>query len=394
MLTRHGLMACLARGTLASVALLATITSRAESLQSIPSLKLVRESVVDAASHDLSPIGWVAVGSNGTIAISQPQDHHIRFFSARGDSSGTFGRKGVGPGEFSSMTLHGWVGDTLWVADFDTRRFTLITPAGALVRSNMWPPGVRFPEGTARPLPSFIGTPPWALYPDGSVLLFAYPAGETVPAWMNRPPGTLVPFLRVSSDGLYRRVIAWTHTQDQACRVGTSERQFPKPLCFLPFWVISKKGGVVATVALERSDAQNDYVRAVVIKADGDTLLSHILSVPRQRVPRAVSDSIREQFLRAVNTSAPGGTVSFEMPGAFPPFVQGIVSLDERTIWLESGVATGDRVWHIFDLNGRELSTLRVPRAVQLQVVGLDRAWATERDPDGLESIVVLRVQR
>ena len=57
-------------------------------------------------------------------------------------------------------------------------------------------------------------------------------------------------------------------------------------------------------------------------------------------------------------------------------------------------MTTGDRVWHVFDLNGRALSAIRVPRSVQLQVVSLERVWGTERDADGLESIVTLRVQR
>jgi hypothetical protein len=86
--------------------------------------------------------------------------------------------------------------------------------------------------------------------------------------------------------------------------------------------------------------------------------------------------------------------MSVELPDVFPPFEQAIVAADEKAIWLESGVTTGDRVWLVIDLTGRAVGTVRVPRSVQLRVVSLERVWATERDQDGLESIVVYRLRR
>src|SRR5687768_11191538 len=82
--------------------------------QSTPALRLVQDVRIDAANHDLSPIGWLLASNEGTIAISQPQDHTIRFFARTGAALGQFGRKGQGPGEFIDMTLAGWMGDTLW----------------------------------------------------------------------------------------------------------------------------------------------------------------------------------------------------------------------------------------------------------------------------------------
>jgi hypothetical protein len=360
----------------------------------VPLLRLEREVRVDAAENDLSPIGWLAVASDGSIAISQPQDHHVRFFSPRGIPTATFGRKGHGPGEFGAMTLHGRVGDTLWVGDFETRRFTLIGPDGRLVRSNMFPNGIRFPEDTPRPWPSFISAPPWGLYHDGDVLLLPYPAGEVTPGWMKRPEGTLMPFVRVTRDGLFERVIAWTHLPHPECLVNTRTGSRTKPLCFRPFWAVSARGGVIVTVTVERSDAQNDYVRALAVKGDGDTLFTTLMTVPRQRIPRNVADSVREGFMRAVSKSSPGETVSLDLPDAFPPYEKALVSADEKTIWLESGVATGNRAWRILEMTGRPIGSVQVPHSTQLRVVSLERVWATERDSDGLESVVVFRVQR
>jgi len=332
----------------------------------------------------------LAVANDGTIAISQEQDFHVKFFSPRGVPSRTFGRKGKGPGEFGAMRLHGWLGDTLWVGDMEALRFTLISPQGRLVRSVMWPPGVRFPETTPRPLPSFIFAVPWAVYRDGAVLVFAYPSGEVVPDWMRRPSGTLAPFLRVSGDGTYKRTVAWVYPSDPACQISTRAGSASKPLCFRPFWAVSRQGGVVFTANIERSDAQNDYMRAIAVNADGGTLFAKLLTVPRQRVSRAVADSI--QSLISKSSRTPGASI--ELPDFFPPFEQAIVAVDEKTIWLESGVTTGDRVWSIIDLAGRTVGTVRVPRNTQLRVVSMERVWATERDADGLESIAVYQVIR
>ena len=351
---------------------------------------LQREVFIDAADNDLSPITWLAVGRDGSIAISQHQDLNIRFYSSRGVSTGTFGRKGHGPGEFAYMNMHGWVGDTLWVADLETRRFTFISTSGALLRTQPWPQGVVFPENAPQPRPSFLGVPPWAFYRDGKILTAAYPAREMIPDWMKRPKGTFMPFLRMGSDGLFDRIVAWTPDWGPECSVGN----FTKPLCFRPFWAVSPHGGVLVTAHVERSDARNDYVRTVAVNQDGDTLFTNAISVPLQRIPRNVADSIRDGFLKSASKSSPGQVIELPLPEVFPPFAKGLVASDEKTIWLESGVTSGDRLWRILDLSGRSVGIVRVPRSVDLRVVTLDRVWATVRDQDGLESIAVFRVQR
>lgn len=94
--------------------------------------------------------------------------------------------------------------------------------------------------------------------------------------------------------------------------------------------------------------------------------------------------------------SAPKGApaISVKLPDVFPPVVQAIVARDEQSVWLEGGVATGDRIWHILDVTGRAVGTVRVPRATELRVVTMERTWAIERDRDGVESIVIYRLRR
>jgi hypothetical protein len=377
-----------------SVVLLLVAMSPSLAQTTVPEWRLARETLIDAAGHDLSPIHWLAVANDGTIAVSQEQDFNVRFFSSRGTPTLTFGRKGTGPGEFEAMTLHGWVGDTLWVGDFGARRLTLLRPAGTLVRTQLLPSGISFPETTPRPVPKFLAFPPWAMYGDGSVLVVAYPTGEQVPSWMNRPPGTLQGFLRVRRDGVFERVVTWAYEWSDACRVETNGRTLPRPLCVQPFYAVSRRGSLVVTVRTERSDAQNDYVRVTSVNARGDTLFANLLSEARQRVPRQVADSVRDAFVSLVRRRTPGAAVSVDIPDSYPPYEQAIVSSDDKHVWLERGVAVGDRLWKVFDLTGRTIGSVRVRRAVQLRAVSLERVWATERDADGLESIAVYRVIR
>jgi hypothetical protein len=356
-------------------------------------LTLVREAMIDASTSDLSPIGWLTVSSDGTIAISQPQDYNIRFFSRTGTPIGMFGRKGQGPGEFGAMTLHGWLADTLWIGDFTTYRITLIAPGGSLVRSNMWPQKVRSVD-PSHPLPAYIGTPIHAYYRDGSVIVIGIPSSAPVPAWMNRPSGMFQPFLRVSKDGAFQRVVMWMHDWDDKCRIGTSKGVYPRPLCFQPFWAVSQHGGAFVTAQVERSDQAHDFVRALAVNANGDTLFSRLLPVRRDRVAAQVADSIRRAFENMLGKATRAPVDPVEIPDVYPPFVQALVAVDEKTVWFERGVAIGEREWMLVDMSGQSVASLRVPRSLELKAVSIDRVWAIEKDNDGLERIVVLRVQR
>jgi hypothetical protein len=211
---------------------------------------------------------------------------------------------------------------------------------------------------------------------------------------MKRPPRSFQPFIRVHRDGLYERVVAWIGDPNQDCYFNVPSGRRSKPLCFQPFWSVSRAGGIVVVVSLERSDDQSDMVRTVALKADGDTLFSRLLQVLRVRVPRAVADSIRGRLETSLAKSAPGAIVDVPVSATFPPFAQAIVARDEKSVWLESGVSTGNRVWQVLDVTGRSIASVRVPRSLELKVVSLERVWAIERDRDGLESVVVYRVTR
>ena len=352
-------------------------------------LRVVPEFRIDAADHDLGPIGWLLVGRDGTIAISQPQDNNVRFFSPTGAALGTFGRKGQGPGEFGMMTLAGWVGDTIWVGDGTTYRITMIAPDRSLVRSSLWPQGAR-PSDPSRPVPQFIATPIHAFYGDGSVAVIAIPSSDGIPAWMRQPSGTYTPFMRINKEGVLQRVLMWGHESDPYCRV----ESFQRPFCFHPFWAVSRRGAVFSTARIEGAGRDVDMIRVLAVDEDSDTLFSRSLPVRRERIPTRVRDSTQRAFEAMIGRVTRRPVPSVDIPEFYAPLVRAIVSNDERSLWLERGVTTGDRQWIVLDMSGRQVASVRVPRRIDLKVVSMERVWGTERDADGLEHIVVLRVSR
>lgn len=89
----------------------------------------------DDPAHELGKDGGrhAVVLSNGTIVVSDGE--RLVFYDARGAYSGSFGRKGGGPGEFESIAaVCARRGDTIQVIDGGQHRSTVISPERKLAR--------------------------------------------------------------------------------------------------------------------------------------------------------------------------------------------------------------------------------------------------------------------
>lgn len=73
--------------------------------------------------------------SDGRIALGNEGSQEIRFFNSDGSFSYSIGGEGEGPGEFSSVLLAGFWGDTLVVIDRRQKRVSLLHPEEGFVRS-------------------------------------------------------------------------------------------------------------------------------------------------------------------------------------------------------------------------------------------------------------------
>lgn len=382
------------RVSLAALAVLPLAGTMTRAQATPPELRAVRELRIDAEASDLAVVNWMLIARDGTIAVAQSQDHRIRFFSVRGESLGTFGREGAGPGEFRAMTLHGWLGDTLWVGDFNTRRTTLISPARELVRIVPWPPTLSIPSPNGGPSGRLLAMPLWAIYADGSSLHFGLIA-EPVPEGM---PG-IAPMLRVKADSTLERIVGWRPAGPDcsvAVEIPRGSAVASIPYCDEPRFAVAPDGSRIAFAIVERTGARTEHFRVVVLGSRGDTLLNRRYPFEPVAISKRVADSVRAS--RAAAASGPFADAyrkayqSLPVPESYTPFERVLVGVD-GTVWIERMPNAPQRLWLVLDARGNPLGTVRVPRNVVLRAVARDRFWATERDDNDLESIVRYRFE-
>lgn len=360
--------------------------------QSLPELKLTRELRIDAAEHDLTPITFLAVAPNGTIAVQQHQDGTVRFFDARGASLGTFGRKGQGPGEFTNAGRLAWTGDTLIVSDIGTRRFTLISADRKLVKTVPWAASVAPPGGaSAGVAPARVSQARFPLA-DGSQLVISNFSEESpMPAWLGGgKPGQL--YLRLDAIGALGHVLGWMPST-MACSISVSTNggfelsriQF----CPLPMDDVAPDGGRVVLTYVEEGKTQ-EY-RVAAIRSSGEKIFDRTISYRPQPIPKNVRDSIVSAASRSPMPSR--RATAERIPGFYPPLLR-ILGGRDATTWLELFTASGDRTWHVLDAQGNVVGSLMVPRNLQVMAASRDALWGTETDDDGLQHIVRYRVSR
>jgi hypothetical protein len=336
---------------------------------------------IDGMSADLVPIGGLAVGADGTIAISQLLDHRVRFFSVTGDSTGSFGRSGEGPGEFDRITRIGWLADTLWVMDFALGRITLVTPGHRVGRSipvsNL---GISddTPIGRLAPL---------ALYPDRTLLALAfYPDSATFirKSLENGTQATLAVLQRTAAS---RIITVPTGT--------TTADVLPTP----PVYAVAPHGAFVAVSRLEYDRSQSTVrpgmsaFALTLLRVDGDTAFNRLVEVVGEPIARNTVDSL---------IAAKAARLPFELAVAFrrgayvPPYwppVVGMVVTDEGDVWVQMR-DTHQRAT-IISLNrrGHITGSLNLPANTVLAAASERVLWCLEKDANDVESIVRYRVK-
>ena len=72
---------------------------------------------------------------DGRIAVANEGSHEIRIFGPDGAHRVSLGGEGEGPGEFSSLTALGLLGDSLAILDRRLRRVSLVHPQEGFVRA-------------------------------------------------------------------------------------------------------------------------------------------------------------------------------------------------------------------------------------------------------------------
>lgn len=386
-MTKH-FRAIIAAGFLVQSVLWASPVARqGRVLTAVPDLR------IDGGAFDLSAITHRAVNRVGTIAIAQPQDGLIRFFDARGKPSGTFGRRGEGPGEFLQPYAMGWTGDSLWVYDQKTTRVTIIGPRRTLVRTVPVPRQLISERGKAPP--PFDLSRIRALYANGDFLFSAgvpKAARPSLEKWGLSLPAAHDALLRVAPDGRFLALIA---PQPDILPDCMHPILGPLPECVRTYNGFASDGSWIASLqpaGVEPKAATYIYqFRAIDLQ--GKVLASRNMPFEGNRLTSRQVDSIRSALVAQVTrTEAITAARQVAIPSVTEP-VRWVHAGQEETIWVRLPTRDGKRGWTGYHRDGTLLGTAWLPDNVLIFEGARTALWGVETDKDGVESIVRYRLQ-
>ena len=363
-----------------------------------PRARIVEELRLDAKKEDFPSISGLTVGPQRQIAVSIEGDGQIRLYNAIGKRIGAVGRKGQGPGEFLGIGGETWKADTLVVDDNQQRRTTLIASSGKVLRTTFYPTmkSVQLPSrridglGTQNQL--VMGTAP-----DGSQLA-NWHEQVAKPTPLQRAFGGPMHVVRIMPDGNARAIFNASDYMDERWAIEASGIGDMVPFTFTPTTVTSTTGDRIGHLWSHPTSREGGTFVVSVYHPTGDTVF--VRTFPFRGV--AISNAARESVLEEVSDGhgSEGGnaaTKSFreqarqKIPLAYPG-VEGIVLGLDTTVWVTlRATAEGNPVL-VLNGKGDPVATVMVPRNARLRQASATQVWMTEKDSDGLVSVVRYKV--
>ncbi|HYV98033.1 MAG TPA: hypothetical protein VE967_11300 [Gemmatimonadaceae bacterium] len=383
------------RSVLATVAL--ALIAGVSQAQTVSKLRATEEMRIDGAAESLVGFYTLVVGRDGRIAIPQNSDGTIAFYDDRGHKLGTFGRKGAGPGEFNILTGDmGWVGDTLWVFDFNNgRRVTYISPDRKLVRAPSIATGTPYD-----PTPTASGVKHVSLA--AAHIERVYPDGTMLAPWSFGAAYDDQRYIVVTRSGDIVREVAKLPRSNGRVDVRTNGQHASADIPFFgaPQHSVSGDGTRIAMLSTTTMAGANGSYNVTVVRSTADTVFSKTYAFQGVRIPQAAKDSVLNRMIERGKVNTPEGRFPGEelaklakekMPEYYAP-VKDIVAGDDDTTWLvmrETG--PGERV-RALDARGNVIGDVTLKARSMLARATRTTLWVIEFDADGTPSVARYRV--
>lgn len=361
--------------------------------------QLTRDLRIDAIEQDLAPINWLLVSPNGTIVVSQPQDSLMVFFDGAGNRLGTFGRGGEGPGEFRGMIRAGWTADTLWVSDVQQRRLTFITPDRKLARTQLHLPTVRLNGKEVDSVMISLGAVPWAVFPDGRMVVSVLEMSERRTQWPGVVAGTMA-YVHVNASGDFLNAMGTDAANPctVSYRLEKGSGGVGIPFCGRPMSTLASDGSRFLSATVEEQAARSVAYRVTQTRTNGDTVFSRRFTVPPVAISRDLAEERLDRVARQPNPF-PGANEAMakalegvRVPPVFQPYSRVLIGRDE-TVWIELYRRDEPRIWQVLDGSGNDIGRVHVTWNVEIQVASRTAIWGVETDDDGIEHIVRYRIR-
>jgi hypothetical protein len=311
----------------------------------------LRIGTADGTGPDLfGSIVGLEVDDYGRIYILDRQASELRIFNPDGAHLRTLGRAGSGPGEFKQPT--GFAlgpNGTLWVVDPNNARYAVFDTTGAYLR------------GHHRPIGGYF-VPWWGGMDDeGRLFDQAFTAAGRVLIRYDAAVAPVDTFSLPTYDG-------------PSFDLREENRGISAGIPYTPYLerYLDTRGFLWHGVT--------DRYSIVQQRLGGDT----IRIVERRAAPVSVSAAEREEAIEGLEwfTNQGGKIDPARIPATKPAF--GAITLDDRNfLWVRPATisAEKDRVFDIFDPEGRYLGQLRSPVPLgRTMLIRGDRIYAVVRD--------------
>lgn len=236
-------------------------------------------SVDGQESERFSRVVDILTDSAGRIYVLELTSQDIRVFEPDGTYSHTIGRRGAGPGEFTMAMSMAWTprGDTLWVVDPGSQRYSAYTSSGTFLTS------------VPREVPQFGG--PASFLPDGRMVDWGLGFPEERPGTI---AGSLVlhqPVLLATDMSPGRPLPPLEFSQ-----LMVAEGRFPQPF-FGPRLAIAS--GHDGGIWFANTEDYTVYNRS----PEGDTVRTFTLMVEPVSIGEAERDHVRRMTERRPETT-------------------------------------------------------------------------------------------
>lgn len=323
----------------------------------------------------------LAVGPDGVLYVLDRGPATVHRFDEEGVYLGTMGRRGEGPGEFTSPASLGFTGDSLWVRNFSPTFVAFFDSSGEyLGQYTVDDPMIARGGMPIGPTAMLQGG---ARYEVSGVPLAEAGAGRVD-----------VPILLTRTDG---GVDTLAFASDPAAfflpGVGTMNSW--RPDARSPLHAAAADGSAVWIA--EWADLVPGVVTLRRVVVDG-TETRHTLPLPpiplpatsRDSIIAAASDSVRAS---AARVEAQFGRPMFELPddlegavaeelalGTHLPPIRRMVPGADGSLWLERATAPNRSEWLVLDGGGEAVGRVDLPAGHRLRAASLREVWTTRQD--------------
>ncbi len=323
-------------------------------------------------AYELFRVGGALRTSDGRIIASNAGSGELRVFDSHGVHLESWGGRGDGPGEFGVMAplgLQPWPGDSLMAREPFQSRLSIFSTDGTFGRTLRLQPQSGY-QTVVGPLP------------DGRILartLTSYESGTPGTSELTRPD---LEYGILEADGSVHRDLG-VFPGSELYVVNTSEGARPRRAAFERSAFDFVWGDLVVLTT-------NDRYEIRAYRTDG--LLARI--VRRAHEIRAPTRADLRDYLARQYSGEPDpdamldAVADIPLVEAFPAFDRALV---DRLgyLWVEEYRLPGDvdRLWTVFDPEGRVLGLLEMPGSFSVREIGADYILGTREDALGIEYV-------